>query len=198
MDFVSRKRATLLQLVSGLGHEEAVIDRIRAAKRSVWIATANLKDLWVKSSAVRSARGPDGPSAGRRERYVTMLSVLDALATRGVDLRILHATLPSMAFRDSFDSFARLVQGGLELRMCPRVHFKVVIVDGLSLYLGSANWTGAGLGLKTTGRRNFELGISTEDLDLLDHVQALYQHIWSGHCCAECGRRDVCDAPLDQ
>jgi len=69
-------------------------------------------------------------------------------------------------------------------------------VDGALLYLGSANWTGAGLGAKGSGRRNFELGIVTDDGPLLDHVQALYDRIWTGGECAACRLRDECPGPL--
>ena len=54
------------------------------------------------------------------------------------------------------------------------------MVDGAFLYLGSANWTGAGLGAKGAGRRNFELGFVTADDQLLDRVQFIYDGIWSG------------------
>ena len=64
------------------------------------------------------------------------------------------------------------------------MHLKVVIVDGAVLYLGSANWTGAGLGAKGSGRRNFELGFVTDDGPLLDQIQALYERIWTGGECA--------------
>jgi hypothetical protein len=37
----------------------------------------------------------------------------------------------------------------------------------------------------------------TEDLEVLDRVQALYEEIWSGRACPGCGRRDRCEAPLD-
>ena len=103
---------------------------------------------------------------------------------RGVELRILHASLPSRAFRDEFDRHRRLVQGGLELRMCPRVHLKTVIIDAELVYLGSANWTGAGLGAKGEGRRNFELGMVSDDEQLIDQVQALYDTIWNGDPCS--------------
>jgi phosphatidylserine/phosphatidylglycerophosphate/cardiolipin synthase-like enzyme len=157
-----------------------------AARCSVWIATANLKELMVL----------DGARVGRQS-YRSVLDVLDELAQRGVELRVLHAALPSRPFRESFDRHARLVKGGLELRLCPRVHFKAVIVDGGLLYLGSANWTGAGLGAKGSTRRNFELGLVTDDALLLDRVQSYFDSIWSGAACAGCGRRDVCEAPLD-
>jgi hypothetical protein len=73
-----------------------------------------------------------------------------------------------------------------------------VIVDGALLYLGSANWTGAGLGAKGSGRRNFELGIVTDDTELLDQVQALYERIWSGGECGACKLRAECPGPLSE
>jgi len=83
------------------------------------------------------------------------------------------------------------------MRLCPRLHFKTVIVDGAFLYLGSANWTGAGLGAKGEHRRNFELGFVTADCGLLDEAQAIYESLWRGDPCAECRVRDTCEMPLD-
>ena len=125
-----------------------------------------------------------------------MLAQLDELAARGVELRMLHAELPSRPFRDELAHHPRLVAGGLALRRCPRVHLKAVIVDGELLYLGSANWTGAGLGAKGTGRRNFELGVVTDDAPLLDQIQSMYDRIWTGGECAACKLRDACPGPL--
>jgi phosphatidylserine/phosphatidylglycerophosphate/cardiolipin synthase-like enzyme len=179
-----------MSLVSGRGHYDTVMGRVLAARRSVWIATANLKELLVEGSLTgRTARS---------RRYHSVLRVFDDMAGRGVELRILHAAYPSRAFRDEFEEHPRLVGGGLELRMCPRVHLKAVIVDGSFLYLGSANWTGAGLGAKGTGKRNFELGFVTNDEALLDEVQAMFERLWRGKECATCRRRDVCEAPLDE
>jgi phosphatidylserine/phosphatidylglycerophosphate/cardiolipin synthase-like enzyme len=129
---------------------------------------------------------------------VSILARLDELAARGVELRLLHAELPSRPFREELANHPRLVAGGLALRRCPRVHLKAVIVDGAVLYLGSANWTGAGLGAKGSGRRNFELGVVTDDGPLLDHVQALYERIWQGGECAACRLRPECPGPLSE
>jgi phosphatidylserine/phosphatidylglycerophosphate/cardiolipin synthase-like enzyme len=189
LDFIAPARLLRTRLVGGRGHYEAVVRAVMDAKVSVWIATANLKELLVEN--VR-ARMP-----GRRASYRSVLEDFDELAAAGVDLRILHAGFPSQAFRDAFDARPRLVRGGLQIRMCPRVHLKAVIIDGRQLYLGSANWTGAGLGAKGDRNRNFELGFLTEDEALLDEVQGLFDHLWRGGECAGCGRRDVCDAPLD-
>jgi phosphatidylserine/phosphatidylglycerophosphate/cardiolipin synthase-like enzyme len=129
--------------------------------------------------------------------YRSVLKVFDELARKQVELRILHASPPSRPFREEFDRHPRLYRGGLELRACPRLHFKAVVVDGALLYLGSANWTGAGLGAKGSGRRNFELGLVTEDIGLLDEVQGLFEGLWRGAGCAGCRMRDVCESPLD-
>lgn len=189
VDFVLPERAVRMRLLAGRGHYEAVVPLLRSAKISVWIATANLKELLVED-----------PRAGARSRsrYHSVLEVFSALAQREVELRILHAAQPSGPFRRSFDRRARLYEGGLELRQCPRVHLKTVIVDGRVCYLGSANWTGAGLGAKGEGRRNFELGLVTEDEDVIDQVQAMYEAIWSGRMCKGCKlRASGCEAPLD-
>jgi phosphatidylserine/phosphatidylglycerophosphate/cardiolipin synthase-like enzyme len=73
----------------------------------------------------------------------------------------------------------------------------MIAVDGAYLYLGSANFTGAGLGAKDDGRRNFELGVSTDDDVLLDATQARYERIWSGKECGACKLRGLCPKPLD-
>jgi len=177
-----------MQFVGGRGHYQTVLARVLRARTSVWIATANLKELMVEGRRT---------SARSRTRYRSVLEVFGELAQAGVELRILHASRPSGPFRARFDSLPVLIEGGLELRECPRVHLKTVIVDGSLLYLGSANWTGAGLGAKGEGRRNFELGIVSEDEGLLDQVQELYDGIWRGTPCASCRLRDVCPAPLD-
>jgi len=175
------------RLLQGREHYEQVISRLRTVSRSVWIATANLKEMMVEGDR----------ATGRRRQYHSVLEVLDDLAGRGVELRLLHAALPSRPFRDTFDRFPRLVSGGLQLRVCPRVHMKTIVVDGAWLYLGSANWTGAGLGAKGDLRRNFELGIVTDDGPTIDSVQELFDRIWRGAECKGCRLRSSCEAPLD-
>jgi phosphatidylserine/phosphatidylglycerophosphate/cardiolipin synthase-like enzyme len=192
LDFELPARHVRLSLLAGKAHYERVLLPLSEARRSVWIATANLKELMVEDPRVVPGRR----RTRRRNAYASVLSVFDSLAERGVELRLLHARLPSQPFRDELDRHPRLYRGGLALRMCPRVHMKVVIVDGARMYLGSANWTGAGLGAKGENRRNFELGILTDDEAMLDAVQALYEHIWRGQPCQSCRLRNTCEAPL--
>ncbi len=188
LDFADAPRPVRLALLSGRGHYQEVISAVLSARTSVWIGTANLKELYIESR----------PGLGRRRGrggYHSVVSDLVALAHRGVELRILHARAPSQAFVAELKR--QKPPPGLELRMCPRVHLKAVIVDGQYLYLGSANWTGAGLGAKGEGRRNFELGMWTEDEATLDRVQSVYDQIWRGPQCQGCKLREVCPGPLD-
>ncbi|OJT25334.1 phospholipase [Archangium sp. Cb G35] len=167
-------------LDGGALYREVVLGKLAHARESVWIATANVKAMYVEQAG----------------RYVPLLQVLDGLAARGVALRLLHAEMPSRPFRAEFDKRARLVRGGLELKVCPRVHFKTVLVDGAWAYLGSANLTGAGLGAKGEDVRNFEMGFVTEDFDVIDRVTALYESVWSGAECRGCRLRAVCPDPI--
>jgi phosphatidylserine/phosphatidylglycerophosphate/cardiolipin synthase-like enzyme len=192
VDFADPPRVIRAGLVAGRGHYDTVIRAVMEASRSIWIATANLKELMVEDHRAAPGRARTG-----RPSYRSVLAVFDEQARRGVEIRILHAGPPSRAFRAELDRHPVLFRGGIELRHCPRLHFKAVVVDGGFLYLGSANWTGAGLGAKGAGRRNFELGFVTSDNHLLDRVQHLYDRIWSGQECAACKMRDLCPGPLD-
>jgi phosphatidylserine/phosphatidylglycerophosphate/cardiolipin synthase-like enzyme len=199
LDFVEPARPISLELVGGRGHYERVVRAVMDARRSVWIATANLKELMVEDDRAAPGRRRTLRTATSRARaYRSVFDVLDELAGRGVELRILHATRPSRAFRAALSGKPRLARGALALRACPRVHFKLVIVDGAFVYVGSANWTGAGLGAKGTGRRNFELGFVGGDDGLLDRAQEMFDHVWRGAACKGCRLRDVCPAPLDE
>jgi phosphatidylserine/phosphatidylglycerophosphate/cardiolipin synthase-like enzyme len=175
-----RFRATLL---SGRPlYDEVIVNGLGRAKKSVWIATANVKELFVERKGARRGVG-------------SVLGTFADLHARGVELRLLHAELPSRRFRAAFDRHPALVRGGLRMKQCPRVHMKAVIVDGAWLYLGSANFTGAGLGMKGDDKRNFELGFVSEDYELLDRVQGLFDAIWTGQPCAACKLRELCPDP---
>ncbi len=223
MDFVERARPIAVELVGGRGHYERVVQAVMEARRSVWIATANLKELMVEDHRAAPGRRRSMRVGGRGTRtYRSIMDVFAELTGRGVELRILHAGIPSRAFQAALKKHPTLIRnpervpnlprraaaaeppspnalmrGGLSLRVCPRVHFKAVVVDGGFIYLGSANWTGAGLGAKGSGRRNFELGFASADDGLLDRVQEIYDQIWRGGECKACKLRDKCPRPID-
>jgi phosphatidylserine/phosphatidylglycerophosphate/cardiolipin synthase-like enzyme len=195
-DFVRPRRPVALELVAGRGHYQAVIEAVEGARQSVWIATANLKELMVEDTRARP--GQRRTLGSGRKAFRSALAVFEELRGRGVEIRLLHAGEPSRPFRAELRRRKTLAGGGgFEMRRCPRVHFKLVIIDGERVYMGSANWTGAGLGAKGEGRRNFEIGLVSADDLLLDETQALFDHVWRGQPCAACKLRDLCPAPLD-
>jgi phosphatidylserine/phosphatidylglycerophosphate/cardiolipin synthase-like enzyme len=128
---------------------------------------------------------------GRRFRSVVY--VLGPAAERGVDVRLLHSGRPSSRFVESMERQGK----PFPMRRCPRTHFKTVIIDARSMFLGSANLTGAGIGAKKNTRRNFEVGIWTHDAQLIDRVQSLFNLVWEGEECEGCAfRGGVCEEPI--
>ena len=61
---------------------------------------------------------------------------------------------------------------------------------------GSANLTGAGMGMKSPKKRNFEAGILTDDPEMLDAAIEQFDNVWIGKFCKECGRREYCSDPI--
>ena len=185
----SESRTVRARLIADGDHYAELVQKaLGGAKVSVWISTANVKEMRVEA--------PIGTVARSRGRYMSILDTLDGLAARGVELRLLHAGVPSRQFRAELRLHPRLAKG-MPMRQCPRVHLKVIAIDGRLLYIGSANFTGAGLGAKAEGRRNFELGMITDDEVWLDETQARFDRIWSGKECKGCKLRGECPKPID-
>ncbi|MBL4770418.1 MAG: phosphatidylserine synthase [Planctomycetes bacterium] len=171
------------ELILNEAHYERVMDKeIPKAKRFLWIATADIKDVYV-----------EGP--GRR--FVPFLSVLDDLVKQGVDVRLIHAKEPGPAFRKDFDRFPGLLNNDrFERIICVRMHMKVIIIDGLLAYIGSANLTGAGLGAKSPKNRNFEAGMLTDDSATIEALMEELDTLYLGKHCTDCGRREYCPDPI--
>ena len=151
-----------------------------AAREFVWIATANLKDLHIVHG---------------KEAH-TLLSDLSKMAGNNIAIRILYGSEPSGPFKKSFDRFDNLVAGAVELQPCPRMHAKIIIVDGALAYTGSANLTGAGLGAKSDRNRNFEAGYVTRDPGEIRMLMDYFDGVWMGRHCPDCGRRKECEEPI--
>ena len=166
----------MTQYIADTGHYREVISRIPKVKRLLWIATADLKDLYVekKGGAV-----------------VPLLQILNDLVKKGVEVRLIHAKEPGTAFREDFDKYPAL-WGGMERRLCPRVHMKIIVMDSNLVYVGSANLTGAGMGMKSAANRNFEAGFLTDEPGFIDAAMSHFDQIWEGTFCSKCGRKDFC------
>jgi hypothetical protein len=170
------------EIVSGKAlHERVIVEQVLRATRTVWLATANLKDMHV---------------ARARKGFEPILSSFERMAGVGVQFRLVHSDLPSGPFRKTLEACPRLSGGALELQHCPRSHWKLAIVDSQFAYLGSANFTGAGLGVKSEKRRNLELGVVTTDPQWVRHLEALFDDFWIGEYCADCAFHSRCPDPI--
>lgn len=188
-------RRVSLALVEDGAHYDDVLERLlREARVSVWISTANVKDVRVEA--------PIGTRDRAAGRWTTFLARLWDLSQNGIDVRLLHGGKPSRAFAATERALLAERGNAATVRRptahhCMRVHLKLVLVDGRWAYFGSANLTGAGLGGKGDGRRNFELGAIVDDDVILDRLQERFDRIFRGAECASCTLRRECPAPLD-
>jgi phosphatidylserine/phosphatidylglycerophosphate/cardiolipin synthase-like enzyme len=160
-------------------HYEQVIERIKNVKKTLWIGTADIKDLYVKDK-----RGTK-----------PLLEVLSELAKSGVEIRLIHAKEPGPAFREDFDKYPILIEG-MERIICPRVHFKIIIFDLKTAYVGSANLTGAGLGMKGSNTRNFEAGVLSSNKEFVKQASQQFDQVWMGAHCKDCKRKQFCGDPI--
>ncbi len=180
-DYIKQKQATEpeYQYIANEDHYEKVIEKIKDCKKTLWIGTADIKDLYVKD--------------GRGTK--PLLEVLSDLAKRGVAIRLIHAKEPGPAFREDFDKYPALIEG-LERVLCPRVHFKIIIFDLKTAYVGSANLTGAGLGMKGENTRNFEAGVLSSNKDFVKNAATQFDEVWMGAHCKSCKRKQFCSDPI--
>lgn len=156
-------------------HKQVIVDAINECEQFLWIATADIKDMHI-------ARG---------RKSIPFLQRLSELIEDGVSIRLIHAKEPGPAFRNDYDRFPNLING-LEMILCPRTHFKTVVIDGRIAYSGSANLTGAGLGMKSKDRRNFEGGILSDDPKLVKPIMQQFDTLWIGNHCPSCQRKAHC------
>ena len=62
--------------------------------------------------------------------------------------------------------------------------------------MGSANLTGAGVGMKAETTRNFEAGILTDDPQIVEQAMNQFDEVWMGKHCKTCKRREYCGDPI--
>ena len=151
------------------------------ASRSLWIVTADIKDLYIDL---------DG-------RFQPLLETLNSLVESGVSVRLIHAKEPGPRFREDFDRFDALINSELfERILCPRVHTKAIVIDSTLAFVGSANLTGAGLGAKSENKRNFEAGFMFDDQDQIAELMQWIDELYLGENCQKCQRREFCPDPI--
>ncbi len=169
----------MIKYISNSTHYKEVLSRVQSVKHTLWIGTADIKDLYVE--------------VGKEKK--PFLALIAQLIQHGMEVRLIHAKEPGPNFREDFDKYPVLYDC-LERVLCPRVHFKMLVFDSKEVYVGSANLTGAGIGMKAEGTRNFEAGILTDDPEIVEQTMNQFDEVWIGKHCKSCKRREFCPAPI--
>lgn len=165
-------------------YKKVILEKVPFAKEFLWIGTSDIKDMYVHKNKKMGSSG-----------MIPFLEVMSDLIQKGVSVRLIHAKEPGPNFRKDFDKYPVLFEG-LERMLCPRVHFKIIIVDGIFAFSGSANLTGAGLGAKSVRKRNFESGIITDDMHIIESVMEQFDSVWMGLHCDKCSRKEYCSEDM--
>lgn len=169
----------MLQYISNSAHYKDVLLRVKSVKHTLWIGTADIKDVYIE--------------AGKEK--MPFLALIAQLIKGGVEVRLIHAKEPGPNFREDFDKYPVLFDS-MERVLCPRVHFKMIVFDCKEVYIGSANLTGAGIGMKAETTRNFEAGILTDMPEIVEQAMNQFDEVWMGKMCKTCKRREFCGDPI--
>lgn len=169
----------MTEYIANGDHYKKVLLLAKNVKRSLWIGTADIKDLYIEM--------------GKEKK--PFLALMAQLVRKGVEVRLIHAKEPGQNFREDFDKYPSLYDR-MERVLCPRVHFKILVFDCHAAYIGSANLTGAGIGMKADATRNFEAGILTDDPAIVEQAMTQFDEVWMGSKCKACKRKMYCGDPI--
>ncbi len=166
-------------LISDREHYDFLIENIRNAKRSVLISTANVKRFSIGETEAKASSE-------------SFLDILASLADSGVDIRIICSS-PSMGFLDEMEGHEDLKNNPhFSFKTCRRCHMKMVIIDSEIIYVGSANITAAGMGPRIDTRRNFEAGMISSDVNLVEQGIDIFEESWAKKRCGTCYYKHDC------
>ena len=76
----------MLTYISNTDHYKEVLSRVQSVKHTLWIGTADIKDLYVE--------------VGKDKK--PFLALIAQLIRRGVEVRLIHAKEPGPNFREDF------------------------------------------------------------------------------------------------
>ena len=160
----------ILKYVSDSEHYSIVFSKMTQVSKSLKITSCNLKNFTVH-----------GIDSNGKDVSVRFAEFLLDLCNRGVKVQIacmkpywffayMHDNLPELENHPNFD-----------LRQQNYMHMKVFIYDDEVAYIGSANLTGAALGLRANGKRNHEAGILVKGNDIFKAALDHFNRVWTGN-----------------
>jgi len=162
---------------------QEIIKRACNAKSSIKIMTADFNVFRLE------------PTKNQGKKYKNGTPFMDFLmekANEGVSVEIISAE-KSGRFQDDVErAYCSKASECFSVWFCVRNHAKVVIIDDKMAFIGSANMTRAGLGQPHCSPGNFEVGILTEDAEIISSLNERFTDIKQHKFCDDCHRRKDC------
>lgn len=162
-------------LVLNEQHKTLISEGLLLSREEVLLSSAIIKDFLILLE--------------ENNKPIKFSELVKILVNRGVRFKII--TTPKMKTFYFFKNLKGFNDELIEFRFCARMHMKLLVVDTLFAYVGSANFTGAGLGMKGENKRNFEAGVVITNKKTISRLKKDFQEIWSGKNCMSCKLRDI-------
>lgn len=164
-------------------HYQKIFEHIFAAKSSIKIMTADFRLFRLKPI---SKKGKD------KQGRTPFIKYLMKIAEQDISVQIICSD-PTKNVKVIFEElYKKMNTDNFRIFFCIRNHAKVVIIDDKIAYLGSANVTPAGLGQGVLSPGNFEVGIMSDNSEIISSLNALFSKIMNGDYCEKCHRANKC------
>lgn len=164
-------------------HYHEFIRLLFAAKSSIKIMTADFRLFRIKPI---SKKGKD------KKGGIPFIKYLMERAEQGISVQVICSD-PTKNVKDMYeDLYKKMNTDNFRIFFCIRNHAKVVIIDDKIAYFGSANVTPAGLGQGVLSPGNFEVGIMTDNTEIISSLNALFSMIMNEDYCLGCHRAESC------
>ncbi len=146
----------------GAGYQEKVIKRfLLKTSRTLDIATWSIRNFKVKI----------------RNDFFTISELLrDLVFKKGVEARLIIGNSKDLDLVKK-----HFIPAGVNVKILPKNHAKIIIMDDILAYMGSANFTGGGVGSTLKSKKKFfnlEVAMLTWAKDDLKKLKYYFETCW--------------------